>query len=459
MMTNEELAKLANAEDELQPENAVVEQPQPAAMDMGQAPLTPENAAQPMDAPPPNMYGSETNAQIKKYLDPQVMDQLHEKAVQKAPLGFTIPAAILGQGPLLGSVFNAIDQANWSGPAAAAGNEINYRMKLADELRKKAMEDRQEFRMQREDARKQGEFDDKHEIITKLKDLNHPLTRTLQNMAMQLDPEHSETIRKADGNELMATYKQLGYLGGKILQNTQATNKLAEMTRHHKTMESKATTKDSQLLNTLSQKFGEDLDPMKMRGGALSIEARKSNLAKHLEALATNQEGEIKDLSSIPMEEISIGLANMLSGGGVAAQAVIKNVKPHTATGSIQEMASYLLNNPEPLHQKEFVKMFYDASKRQAQISDDIIKDAQIKRLTKHKLYREMDPEGFNAQLDAYDIVPDRDIDEHGRYKKASTPKTETQAPKKTKQVVKTLVSPSTGKKKVIYNDGTSEIQ
>lgn len=169
-------------------------------------------------------------------------------------------------------------------------------------------------------------------------------------------------------------------------------------------------------IDKMAENLKNDLDPNKARGGNLAKSQANLNQADSLNQLYTESNGDIRNLDQRQSEEFAIGMNRLLSQSGVGATSQIKALVPSTARGDAKKLKEWLFGEPTGLDQTEFVSRMAETVKRERDLADSKVKEAQIQRLPAHRRLKELDPEFHQQILTGYGISP-LDIDENGQYK------------------------------------------
>jgi len=192
----------------------------------------------------------------------------------------------------------------------------------------------------------------------------------------------------------------------------------------------KATTMAGYKTDSNNQKMADslkkDMDADAGRTGNFGLVSKKVLQAQNLETLANAfPDG---NLDSRQIEELSLGLANMLSGSSGAARSQVEALVPHTWTGKMANVQEWLTSDPKGAGQQEFVKRMMHTIEREKQTSLDQLNQIREQRLSSHKQYSKADPEGFKSILQSYGLNPD-DYDQNLLRKNKSSNQQNSSAP------------------------------
>lgn len=127
------------------------------------------------------------------------------------------------------------------------------------------------------------------------------------------------------------------------------------------------------------QDLQKDIDPYGPRSGAFGKTGEMVQKATRLQGLLANG----KDLTAPQMEEMAIGIQNMLSSGtGNGAQ--VAALIPHSVIGDKNKLVEWLQNSPQGLGQQAFVENMSHLLDREKAINEGMIHDIQAQRLGRH---------------------------------------------------------------------------
>lgn len=160
----------------------------------------------------------------------------------------------------------------------------------------------------------------------------------------------------------------------------------------------------TQKLTTAMQK---DLEPDAARAGNFGQISNKLIQAQVLKRLATDSEGNILNLPAPQQEEMAMGLARMLSGSNVNADARIKALVPKSVWGDVKKTASWLLNEPEGADQQKFTAYMLTTVDREEKLAGEQMKQIQVRRLGAHGQLKAKSPEAYQSILARYGISPE----------------------------------------------------
>ncbi len=126
--------------------------------------------------------------------------------------------------------------------------------------------------------------------------------------------------------------------------------------------------------NKLEQEHAQRLrGALSNRSGALGIEDAKVQQANHMIALMDQNYDPKTDTYNIPrvqQTELAMGLARLVSPGGVVAQKTIDDINQATLKGDIAKAFTYATGKPFNGTTQDLVKMYRDSIIRQGQVSE-----------------------------------------------------------------------------------------
>lgn len=106
------------------------------------------------------------------------------------------------------------------------------------------------------------------------------------------------------------------------------------------------------------------------RTGALGVENGKVNQANHLNSLFTqyyNPKTGNYDIPTSQYNELALGLANLVSPGGVASDSLRNEINQKTAKGDFAGAVAYITGQPQTGNTQAMIKNIVDSVDRQAQ--------------------------------------------------------------------------------------------
>lgn len=161
-----------------------------------------------------------------------------------------------------------------------------------------------------------------------------------------------------------------------------------------------------------------DFDADKGRAGNFGQISAKVQGAERLQTLISA----FKDgnLPKAQMEELSLGLSNMLAGSGGAARAQVEALVPHTLFGQTQDAASWLMNEPRGAGQQKFVDMMAGTIDREKQTAQNQLNSIRAQRLPLYDKLKKNDPTMYNNLLQSYGL--DTNNIKNGKYVTPSAP-------------------------------------
>ncbi len=163
------------------------------------------------------------------------------------------------------------------------------------------------------------------------------------------------------------------------------------------------------MLDKALKELGQDFDPSGGRSGEFGKNQARVNAATRLLQLATDENGQPKDLNPQQMPELSQALASLISGGGQGAQAQIEHLTPHTLRGNLQGTLQWLTGNPRGADQQAFVANMIETAKREQQVAQQAIEQVRSQRGAKHQRLLRGNPEDARRVLQGFgwDLGPE----------------------------------------------------
>lgn len=243
---------------------------------------------------------------------------------------------------------------------------------------------------------------------TKGMDLSNFSADDTEMAAKQIDVKGNQETRRLQMQE-MADYKK-SLLG--VKQNAAAT---------------KVDTANDNKLDKDEKDMGTALDPNKARAGLVGDSQKRLNNAARASALIyeTNPDGSVqkdntgkpivKDLNPTLMGEAAQSWASMISSGGSQADAAVERLLPHTASGQLANVKEWITSEPQGAGQQAFLKQMSDSIERERQVSEGLLKSAQVQAAGKFTNLKRNRSDAWDNQLVNAGIDP-KDVDPNGRY-------------------------------------------
>lgn len=149
-----------------------------------------------------------------------------------------------------------------------------------------------------------------------------------------------------------------------------------------------------------------DMDPDRQRAGNFGDVSGRYLTGQRMKTLI----GAFKDgnLPPAQMEELSLGLANMVSGQSGAARSQVEALVPSSAIGDKNKFMQWLANEPKGAGQQKFVQMMGHTVDREMDLSQDQLNEIRVKRLGFHEALKKMAPDQYGRILDSYGVDQSR---------------------------------------------------
>lgn len=179
--------------------------------------------------------------------------------------------------------------------------------------------------------------------------------------------------------------------------------------------DSRADKKDQKIsdqTDKYSKEMKNDLDADRGRAGNFGQISAKVQQADRLKTLVSSYKN--GDLPPQQMEELALGMANMLSGSSGAARSQVEALVPHTWWGGKQSAQQWLMNEPTGAGQQKFVEAMTHTIDRERETANNQLNNIRASRLAAHEGLRKIAPDQYNANLRSYDLDPTRIKD--GKY-------------------------------------------
>jgi len=163
------------------------------------------------------------------------------------------------------------------------------------------------------------------------------------------------------------------------------------------------------MLDKALKELGSDFDPSGGRAGEFGKNQARVNAAKRVLALATDENGNAKDLNPQQAPELAQSIASLISNGGQGTQAQIEHMTPKTLRGNLQGTLQWLLGEPRGADQVAFVKNMIETAKREQDIAQQSIEGVRKGRAAKHQRVLLGNPEESRRVLQGFgwDLGPD----------------------------------------------------
>lgn len=178
--------------------------------------------------------------------------------------------------------------------------------------------------------------------------------------------------------------------------------KRAELGLKHDENNIKRSQVSNEKVDKLLKDMKNDLDADKGRSGNFGTISAKVQQADRLQTLVSSYKN--GDLPPQQMEELALGLANMLSGTSGAARAQVEALVPHTWWGGKQSVQQYLMNEPLGSGQQKFVEAMAHTIDREKQTANSQLNNIRASRLAAHEHLKKMAPDQYNNLLNSYGI-------------------------------------------------------
>lgn len=196
-------------------------------------------------------------------------------------------------------------------------------------------------------------------------------------------------------------------------------------------------------------KLVDKLDPTK---GENLQNQKRINAAGRLKQLFQDPAGgaeAVRNLDQREMEELAMGMQNLVSPGGHSAGEVAGLV-PHSIVGNGQKTLEWLLNEPRGANQQAFVQKMAHTVDREEAAARDSLRKSQYAVLPGFSNLSKADRKRFEGVLRGQNLDPSN-LDDSLVFRGAPQGGGE-------RQVVKKQHNRALGKTRVTYADGTTEV-
>lgn len=157
-------------------------------------------------------------------------------------------------------------------------------------------------------------------------------------------------------------------------------------------------------VDRLTKQLKEDFDADKGRAGNFGQISGKVQSAERLQTLINAYKG--GDLPKAQMEELALGMSNMLAGQAGASRSQVEALVPHTFWGRTQDAGSWLLNEPRGAGQQKFVEKMADTIQREKETATNQLNSIRAARLPAHDTLKKLAPDQYSALLQSYGLDP-----------------------------------------------------
>jgi hypothetical protein len=190
-------------------------------------------------------------------------------------------------------------------------------------------------------------------------------------------------------------------------------DKQKELGIHHEEVALKRDQVQTDKIGKLSTDLKNDLDADRGRSGNFGQISAKVQQADRLKTLVSSYKN--GDLPPQQMEELALGMANMLSGSSGAARSQVEALVPHTWWGGKQSAQQWLMNEPMGAGQQKFVEAMAHTIDRERDTANEQLNNIRASRITAHEQLKKLAPDQYERNLRSYGIDPSR-ITKDGKY-------------------------------------------
>lgn len=241
--------------------------------------------------------------------------------------------------------------------------------------------------------------DMKKQLVMSMTD--EPSYQAARNQAIALKLPNADKIPEHyDPNYV----KQMQYNTLAYKEQIDEANRKRELDLREREVNAKRGETTNARIDKYAKAFKDDMDPDKGRSGNFGKLSAKVLSAGSLETLVNQYKDSGGNLPKAQMEELSMGLANMLTNSNSPAVSQIQALVPHTLMGNAQDAASWLMNEPKGANQQAFVSKMMDTISREKQTATDQLNAVRAARLPAHAEFKRLAPQQYAAGMQSYGI-------------------------------------------------------
>lgn len=153
-------------------------------------------------------------------------------------------------------------------------------------------------------------------------------------------------------------------------------------------------------VNSMAQEMKNDLDANRSRAGNFGdISARYLSGQRMNTLIGSFKNG---NLPSQQMEELGLGMANMISGSSGAARSQVEAIVPSSIIGNSQKLKQWLKNDPQGANQQKFVDMMGHTINREMDMAQQQLNQIRTQRLPAYSRLKNVAPEVYNSIIEGY---------------------------------------------------------
>jgi len=161
-------------------------------------------------------------------------------------------------------------------------------------------------------------------------------------------------------------------------------------------------------IDKMAENMKNDLDANKGRAGNFGDIAARHQAGERMNTLI----GSFKNGNLPPqqMEELGLGMANMISGSSGASRSQVEAIVPSSIMGDSKKLTQWLSNNPTGANQQAFVEMMGHTINREMDTARQQIGTIIDQRLPSNARLKRLSPDLYNnilgSALKGYGIDP-----------------------------------------------------
>jgi hypothetical protein len=157
-------------------------------------------------------------------------------------------------------------------------------------------------------------------------------------------------------------------------------------------------------IDKLAKELKEDMDPDKGRTGNFGLVSGKVLAAERMQTLVDAFPD--KNLDPIAMEELALGLANMLSPTSGGSRAQVHALVPQTKGKSVAQIKQWFMDAPYGASQQDFVHRLADTIHREKEMALEQLNRIRSPRLEAHATLKKLSPDTYTKIVSRYGIDP-----------------------------------------------------
>jgi len=158
-------------------------------------------------------------------------------------------------------------------------------------------------------------------------------------------------------------------------------------------------------IDKMAQALKKDLDPDAARSGNFGQISARYQSGQRMKTLINAFDG--GNLPPQQMEELALGMANMIAGSSGTARSQVEALVPSSAMRDAQSFKQWLMNEPMGANQQKFVQMMGHTVDREMNLANEQLNTIRRKRLSAHERFRKTAPDQYANMVGEYGMNPD----------------------------------------------------